>query len=308
MAAYIVQRLLQMIVVVIGVMLMVFFIINLTGDPVRLMMPFEASEEDVEALRQQLGFDRPLPVQFLIFMGNAVRGDFGVSLYFRGQPALPLVIERLPATLQLTFATLFWSLPAAILLGTIAAVRRATPIDNLAMFIALLGQSFPSFWLGLMLILIFSVQFGLLPTSGRGDLSHLVLPAITLGAFFMARTTRLVRSSMIDVLHQDYITTARAKGAPEWRLLPGHAMKNAAIPIITLIGLDIGILLGGAVVTETIFAWPGIGRLAVESIINRDFPVVMAVVFVIAILFVTINFGVDILYTWLDPRVKVHDD
>lgn len=308
MAAYIVQRLLQMIVVVIGVMLMVFFIINLTGDPVRLMMPFEASEEDVEALRQQLGFDRPLPVQFLIFMGNAVRGDFGVSLYFRGQPALPLVIERLPATLQLTFATLFWSLPAAILLGTIAAVRRATQIDNLAMFIALLGQSFPSFWLGLMLILIFSVQFGLLPTSGRGDLSHLVLPAITLGAFFMARTTRLVRSSMIDVLHQDYITTARAKGAPEWRLLPGHAMKNAAIPIITLIGLDIGILLGGAVVTETIFAWPGIGRLAVESIINRDFPVVMAVVFVIAILFVTINFGVDILYTWLDPRVKVHDD
>ena len=297
-----------MIIVIIGVMMMVFFIINLTGDPVRLMMPFEASEEEVEDLRRQLGFDRPLALQFLSFMGNAVRGDFGESLYFRGQPALSLVIERLPATLQLMAATLAWSLPAAILLGTIAAVRRSTLFDNLAMLVALLGQSFPSFWLGLMLILIFSVQFGLLPTSGRGDVTHLVLPAITLGAFFMARTARLVRSSMIDVIHQDYITTARAKGAPEWRILLGHAMKNAAIPIITLVGLDIGILLGGAVVTETVFAWPGIGRLAVDSISHRDFPVVMAVVFVIAIAFVTINFGVDIFYTWLDPRVKVHDD
>ena len=231
-----------MIIVIIGVMMMVFFIINLTGDPVRLMMPFEASEEEVEDLRRQLGFDRPLALQFLSFMGNAVRGDFGESLYFRGQPALSLVIERLPATLQLMAATLAWSLPAAILLGTIAAVRRSTLFDNLAMLVALLGQSFPSFWLGLMLILIFSVQFGLLPTSGRGDVTHLVLPAITLGAFFMARTARLVRSSMIDVIHQDYITTARAKGAPEWRILLGHAMKNAAIPIITLVGLDIGIL------------------------------------------------------------------
>ena len=305
MIPYIISRFLQSIVVILGVFLLVFFIVNLTGDPIRIMLPPEASQEDVERLRVQMGLDKPLPEQFLRFLGGAAQGDFGESLRYRGQPALNQVTQRFPATLGLAAATLAWSLPAALLLGTIAAVRRNSLIDNLATVTALLGQSLPSFWLGLMLILTFAVHLGLLPSSGYGGPQHVVLPAFTLGAFFTARNTRLVRSGMSEVLEQDYIRTARAKGVGERIVLVRHAVKNMAIPVVTIVGLDIGQLLGGAVVTETVFAWPGIGRLAIDSILNRDFPVLEADVFFIALAFVGINLFIDICYTWLDPRVRV---
>ena len=305
MIPYIISRFLQSIVVILGVLLLVFFIVNLTGDPIRIMLPPEANQEDVERLRVQMGLDKPLPEQFIRFLGGAAQGDFGESLRYRGQPALNQVTQRFPATLGLAAATLAWSLPAALLLGTIAAVRRNSLIDNLATVTALLGQSLPSFWLGLMLILTFAVQLGLLPSSGYGGPQHVVLPAFTLGAFFTARNTRLVRSGMSEVLEQDYIRTARAKGVGERIVLVRHAIKNMAIPVVTIVGLDIGQLLGGAVVTETVFAWPGIGRLAIDSILNRDFPVLEADVFFIALAFVGINLFIDICYTWLDPRVRV---
>lgn len=305
MLTYILGRALQAVLVILGVLFLVFFIVNLTGDPVRIMLPPEASQEDVERLRAQMGLDKPLPEQFVRFLGGAIRGDFGESLRYRGQPALKQVVERFPATLTLALATLAWSLPAALLLGTIAAVRHNSILDNTAMFTALLGQSLPSFWLGLILILVFAEQWNVLPSSGYGGPWHVVLPAVTLGAFFTARNTRLVRSGMREVLEQDYIRTARAKGLGEWIVLVRHALKNMAIPVVTIVGLDIGQLLGGAVVTETVFAWPGIGRLAVDSILNRDFPVLQADVFFIALAFVGINLIIDILYTWLDPRVRV---
>jgi peptide/nickel transport system permease protein len=305
MLTYIVGRLLQSMVVILGVLLLVFFIVHLTGDPVRIMLPPEASQEDVERLRVQMGLDKPLPDQFVRFLAGAARGDFGESLRYRGQPALKQVVQRFPATLSLAAVTLAWSLPAALLLGTIAAIRRNSLIDNLATVTALLGQSLPSFWLGLMLILTFAVQLGLLPSSGYGEFRHVVLPALTLGAFFTARNTRLVRSGMSEVLEQDYIRTARAKGLAERMVVARHAIKNMAIPVVTIVGLDIGQLLGGAVVTETVFAWPGIGRLAIDSILHRDFPVLEADVFFIAIAFVGINLFIDICYTWLDPRVRV---
>jgi ABC-type dipeptide/oligopeptide/nickel transport system permease component len=304
-AQYILARLAQSVVVILGVLLLVFVILQLTGDPARLMLPPEATLEDIERLRQQMGFDRPLPIQFLHFMAGAVRGDFGNSLRYRDQPALQIVLERFPATIELGLATLAWSIPVAFVLGLVSAVRRASLQENAAMVTALLGQSMPSFWLGLMLILVFSVNLGLLPSSGRGRFAHVILPALTLGGFFMARLTRLIRSGLLDVLAQDYVRTARAKGLGERAVVVRHALKNAAIPIVTIIGLDIGTVLGGAVITETVFAWPGVGRLAIDSINVRDFPVVQADVFVIAVAFVLINFSVDVLYTWLDPRVRL---
>lgn len=305
MTTFLLARLAQSIVVILGVLFLVFIILQLTGDPARLMLSPQATLEDIERVRRQMGFDRPLPEQFLRFLGGAVRGDFGRSLRYTDQPALAIVVERFPATVELALATLAWSIPVALVLGLASAVRRASVSESVAMTTALLGQSMPSFWLGLMLILVFSVNLGLLPSSGRGTLSHLVLPALTLGGFFMARLTRLVRSGLLDVLGQDYVRTARAKGLAERIVIARHAFKNAAIPIVTILGLDVGTLLGGAVITETVFAWPGIGRLAIEAIAVRDFPVVQADVFFIALTFVAINLVVDVLYTWLDPRVRL---
>jgi ABC-type dipeptide/oligopeptide/nickel transport system permease component len=302
---YVVARFVESVVVVLGVLLVVFVILQLTGDPARLMLPQEATLEDIERLRRHMGFDRPLPVQFVRFLAGAVRGDFGSSLRYRDQPALAIVLERLPATVELAAVTLAWSIPVAFGLGLVSAVRRASLQESAAMLAALLGQSMPTFWLGLMLILVFSVELGWLPSSGRGSLQHVVLPAVTLGGFFMARLTRLVRSGLLDVLGQDYVRTARAKGLAEPAVVGRHALKNASIPIVTIIGLDIGTVLGGAVITETVFAWPGVGRLAIDSIAVRDFPVVQADVFIIAVAFVAINFSVDVVYTWLDPRIRL---
>ena len=304
MKVYLIRRLLQSILVLFGVSLVVFLILHLTGDPTLLLLPPDATAEEIHRFREAMGFNDPVLVQYLRFFRGAVQGNFGDSLR-HGEPAFALVVERLPATLELTAAALLVALCLALPAGIISAVRRNTPLDYATTVVALLGQSMPTFWLGIMLILIFSVQLSLLPSSGRGDLEHLVLPAFTLGLFTTARITRLTRSGMLEVLGQDYIRTARAKGVSERPVIWKHALKNASIPIVTIVGIELGTLLGGAVITETIFAWPGVGRLSVQAIFNRDYPVVQAAVFVLASTFVVVNLIVDIAYTYLDPRIRL---
>jgi len=301
---YLLRRLLQSLVVLFGVSCVVFFILYLTGDPALVLLPPDASAEDVIRFREVMGFNDPFIVQYGRFLGGAIRGDFGQSIR-HGEPAFDLVLERMPATFELAGAGLLIALCLAIPAGIISAVRRNTVADYVATVIALLGQSMPTFWLGIMLILVFSVQFNLLPSSGRGGIQHLVLPAVTLGLFTTARITRLTRSGMLEVLNQDYIRTARAKGVSNQPVVWKHALKNAAIPIVTIVGIELGTLLGGSVITETIFAWPGVGRLSVQAIYNRDYPVVQAAVFLLATTFVLVNLLVDFIYTYLDPRIRL---
>ena len=303
MTSYLVRRGWQSGLVLLGVSFVVFLILHLTGDPALLLLPPDASAEDIAKFRTAMGFDDPWPVQYLRFLKGAVRGDFGESVR-HGEPAMGLVVERLPATFELAGAGLLIALCLAIPAGIVSAVRRNTIVDYVSTVVALLGQAMPTFWLGIMLILVFSVRLSWLPSSGRGDLEHLILPAITLGLFTTARITRLTRSGMLEVLGQDYIRTARAKGVSESPVVWKHALKNASIPIVTIVGIELGTLLGGSVITETIFAWPGVGRLSVQAIFNRDYPVVQAAVFLLASTFVIVNFLVDIVYTYLDPRIR----
>ncbi len=303
MKFYLLRRLWQAVLVLFGVSVVVFFILHLTGDPVGLLLPPDASAEDITRFRKAMGFDDPWIVQYTRFLRGALRGDFGESLR-HGEPAMTLVLERLPATFQLAGASLLLALCLAIPAGILSAVKRNSAVDYLATIVALTGQAMPTFWLGIMLILVFSVRLNWLPSSGRGDFQHLILPAVTLGLFTTARITRLTRSGMLEVLGQDYIRTARAKGVSEQPVVWKHALKNAAIPIITIVGIELGTLLGGSVITETIFSWPGVGRLSVQAIINRDYPVVQAAVFLLASTFVFLNFMVDVTYTWLDPRIR----
>jgi peptide/nickel transport system permease protein len=300
---YIARRLIQAVLVLLAVSFIVFILLHITGDPVALMLPPDATYEEIESFRQQLGLNDPLYVQYGRFLTGLLQGDFGTSIRSR-QPALGLVLERLPATLELAFAAMVLAVVVAFPVGIISAVRRGSVLDHIGMVLALVGQSVPVFWLGIMLILVFAVNLGLVPPAGRGSLSALILPAITLGLFSMARTARLVRSSMLEVLTQNYITTARAKGLAEFVITYRHALKNALIPVITVLGLDFATLLGGAVITETIFAWPGVGRLVVTSIAGRDYPVVQAAVFIIASSYTLLNLFVDILYAYLDPRIR----
>jgi peptide/nickel transport system permease protein len=301
---YLLRRLLQSLLVLFGVSFVVFLILHLTGDPALILLPPDASVEDVQRFRKAMGFNDPFMVQYGRFLSGALRGDFGQSVR-HGEPAFALVVERLPATFELSGAALLVALSLAIPAGIVSAVRRNTPVDYLSTVTALLGQSMPTFWLGIMLILIFSVQLNLLPSSGRGGLEHLIMPAVTLGLFTTARIMRLTRSGMLEVLGQDYIRTARAKGMSDRPVVWKHALKNAAIPIVTIVGIELGTLLGGAVITETIFAWPGVGRLSVQAIYNRDYPVVQAAVFLLASTFVMVNLVVDVLYTYLDPRIRL---
>ncbi|MBI3635093.1 MAG: ABC transporter permease [Candidatus Rokubacteria bacterium] len=303
MLRYATAKLIHTAFVALGVVTLAFLALRVSGDPAATMLPGDASVEELVALRKTLGLDRSLPVQYAQFLGGVVSGDFGVSFRHQ-QPALPLVLERLPATLELAFAALVLAVAVALPLGILAALHRGGLGDMLAMGFAVVGQATPYFWMGIMLILIVSVELGWLPTSGRGSFAHLILPAITLGSHFAAVLARLTRTSMLEVLGQNYVTTARAKGLGERRVILAHALKNAAVPVVTLIGLQFGTLLGGAVVTETIFAWPGVGRLAVQSIFVRDYPVVQAGVFVLALSFVGINLFVDLFYGWLDPRIR----
>ena len=304
MNTYLARRLLQSLLVLFGVSFVVFFILHLTGDPALVLLPPDASAEDVERFREAMGFNDPFIVQYGRFLSGALRGDFGQSVR-HGEPAFNLVVERMPATFELAGAALGVALVLAIPAGIISAVRRNTMLDYVSTIVALLGQSMPTFWLGIMLILVFSVQFNLLPSSGRGGLAHLILPAITLGLFTTARITRLTRSGMLEALNQDYIRTARAKGVGGPPVIWKHALKNAAIPIVTIVGIELGTLLGGSVITETIFAWPGVGRLSVQAIYNRDYRVVQAAVFLLSTTFVLVNLVVDMLYTYLDPRIRL---
>lgn len=304
MRAYIIRRLFQSVFVLLGVSIIVFALVYATGDPVAIILSgSNASQADITKLRDELGLSDPAPVQYARFLGRAVQGDLGLSLRFR-QPALRLVLDRLPATVQLAIAAMILALVTAIPLGVLAALYPRTWVDSLCMGIALIGQSVPLFWLGIMLVLIFAVQFQWFPAGGAGTWRNMVLPTVTLGLLPMARIARLVRSSMLDVLRQDYMTTARAKGLREQRIILGHGLRNAALPVITVTGLMFGTLLGGAVVTETIFAWPGVGLLTIQAIQNRDYPLVQASVLVIAINFIAINLIVDILYAYFDPRIQ----
>jgi ABC-type dipeptide/oligopeptide/nickel transport system permease component len=302
--SYILKRLFHSIFVLIGISVVVFIILHLTGDPAALLMPMDATPEQVAQFRKEMGFTDPLLVQYWRFFKGTLRLDFGLS-FRHSQPALDLVLERMPATIQLTITAMIIAMIIAVPVGIISAIRRNSILDHIGMTGALLGQSTPVFWLGIMLILVFSVTFQWFPSSGRGTLEHLILPAVTLGMFSMARTARMMRSSMLEVLGQEYMKTARAKGLSPRMVILKHALKNALIPVVTIVGMELGTLLGGAVITETVFAWPGVGRLAVQAIYNRDYPVVQAAVFLLASIFVLVNLVVDILYTYLDPRVKL---
>jgi len=304
MTAFIVQRALTSIIVVFGVSVVTFFLTFLSGDPAELMLPTGATPEQMAQFRREWGFDDPIYVQYGRFLSRAVQGDLGVSLR-HGQPALPLIAERLPATLQLTVTAMLLAIGLAVPLGVVSATHRGGPIDLVAMGVALAGQAVPNFWLAIMMILLFAVSLGWLPTSGRGGIEHVVLPAVAIAINLMALLTRLVRSTMLDVLSEDYVRTARAKGLGEFVVLARHALRNAMIPLVTVIGLQFGYILGGAVVIETVFTWPGVGLFTVQAITNRDYPVVQAAVMILATAVVLINLIVDLLYAYLDPRIRV---
>jgi peptide/nickel transport system permease protein len=301
--AFLFRRLAGAAWVVAGVAVTVFVILHLSGDPATVMMPLESTQAEIAQFRHENGFDRPLPVQFAAFAWNALHGDFGNSLR-HGEPALGLALERVPASAELAFSALALALLVAIPAGLVAALERNSFVDVAARLVSLAGQSTPVYWLGIMLILIFGVQLGWFPVSGIGGLRHLVLPAVTLGLFSMAKIMRLTRGSMLDILQSDFLRTARAKGLSPWSVIVHHALRNAWLPIVTVVGIELGTLLSQAIITETIFAWPGIGRLAVQAIYDRDYPVVEAVVILSALSFVLVNLLVDLTYAALDPRIR----
>jgi ABC-type dipeptide/oligopeptide/nickel transport system permease component len=304
MGTYIIRRIGLVCVVLFGVLTIVFFLQRLSGDPTDLLLPVDASEEIRREMRHGLGLDEPLPFQYLRFIGNALRGNLGESYKFK-QPALSLVVERLPSTVLLATSALVLSILLAIPLGIIAAVYRNSWVDTVATGVSLIGQAIPVYWLGLLLILLFSVGLRWFPSMGGGSWKALVLPAVTLAVYSMARIARLTRSAVLDVLNQEYVMVARSKGLAERVVLFKHVLRNAAIPIATMVGLQFGGLLGGAVLTEMVFSWPGIGRLAVQAVYGRDFPVVQAVTLVVAALFSGINLLVDILYAVLNPQIRL---
>ena len=301
---YILKRLMRSLLVLLAVSLTVFILVRMIpGDPVRLMVSIEATDEDVERFRQQLGYDKPIYHQYFIYLKNIVKGDLGTSLRAR-RPVMELIIERMPATIELALAATIISVLIAVPLGTMAAYIRGTVFDRMFMFLTMIGQSMPIFWLGILLIILFSVQLGWLPTSGRGSFSQLILPSLTLSTFFMALIARMTRSSVLEVLGQPYILTAVAKGLKDHVILFVHTIRNALIPVVTVLGLQVGSLLGGSVITETIFAWPGVGRLAVSAIYNRDYPLIQGTVLISAAIFVIVNLIVDLSYLILDPKIK----
>jgi ABC-type dipeptide/oligopeptide/nickel transport system permease component len=306
MGRYIARRLLQTIFVLWAVSFIAFIVMFLTGDPASAMAGENWTREQVDEFRHIMGFDQPWYVQYWGFLSKALQGDLGVSLRQR-QPNLQLVFDRMPATLELALTAMLISIVVALPAGIISATKRNSWFDNVAMLGAMLGQSMPAFWLGVMLILIFGVTLHWTPIAGRGSLNHLILPAITLSAYPTARNARVMRSSLLEVLGLAYVTTARAKGLKEHAVLIRHAVRNALIPLVTLIGLEFGALLGGAVITETIFAWPGVGRMTIQAIQGRDIPLVQASVIVLATFFVLINLIVDIIYTVLDPRIRLSE-
>jgi peptide/nickel transport system permease protein len=303
MTRFLLSRLAQMLGVFLAISLVVFLLLVLTGDPIELLLPPAAGIDQVEALRRQLGLDQPWYVQYFTFLRSALRGDLGASFYF-GEPAIKLVLERLPASLELVIWTMLVSAAIAIPLGAAAAARPHSWLDRGVLVGSLLGISAPTFWVGIVLIAFFVVALRVLPSSGRGTWEHLVLPVMTLAFYRVALFVRLIRAEMLDALGQDYVRTARAKGLGERIVLYRHALKNTLIPFVTIGGIQMGGLIAFAVVTEKIFAWPGMGRLLLNSIERLDYPVVVAYAIVTAGLFVVINLAVDLLYALLDPRIR----
>jgi len=303
MRRYIARQLVQLVVVVFGISLLAFSILHVLGDPVLLLLPQNAGKEEFERYRHLLGLDRPMYVQYWKFVSRAILGDFGKSWY-ADTPAFGLVLERMPPTIYLTLAGLFVAMLIALPLGTIAALRRHSWVDSLCTAVAVAGQAAPIFWLGIMLIIVFSVRLRLLPASGYGTWQNFLMPAFCLGAALAPITMRLVRSGVIEVMNMEFIKTARAKGLTEGRVVVKHAFRNACIPVITVLGLQFGQLLGGAIITETVFAWPGVATLTVESIRNQDFPVVQCAVVLLALLIVGVNLAVDLVVGFIDPRIR----
>jgi peptide/nickel transport system permease protein len=303
MRKYLIRRLLQIIPVLFIISFFVFALVHVAGDPVSLMLPEDATEEDREALRAALNLDQPFLVQYGTYVVNLLQGDFGKSFRYN-EPALPIVLERLPATLELAVASMLVATILSIPLGIWSATKQNSFVDLFATGGAVLGKAMPNFWLGIMLILLLAVNYQLFPVSGRGTWQHLVLPAITLGTGIAAEMTRLIRSSMLEILNQDYVRTARSKGLKEMIVIYRHAFRNSLIPVVTIMALQTSTLVGGTLITETVFSWPGLGQLLVQAVNTRDMAIVQAAVFVIAIMVIGMNLLADIIYRFLDPRIK----
>jgi len=304
MQRFIAVRVLQSLMAILVMSVIVFGLARISGNPIDVMLPIEAEQEDYDRLTKYWGLDKPLHEQYVVFVTKAIQGDFGQSLKYQGQSAMALVMERLPATLELAGFALLISAIIAVPIGVLAAVAKDTGWDAAAKVVALLGQSLPVFWLGIVLMWIFAVWLGWLPSSGRGGLQHLILPAITLGWFQVAAIMRLVRSSMLEVLDSEFVKLARIKGIPEWKVVWKHCLRNAGIAPLTFFAIIAGVLLTGTVVTETVFTWPGLGLLVVDAVRSRDFQVVQAVVIIFAFIFILCNLLVDVLYAYIDPRIR----
>ena len=304
MTAFLIKRVLQSVLTIFGVLTATFFLVRLAGDPAALLLPIEATDRDIAEFRRALGLDQPLPIQYLKFLLSAIEGDFGVSLRQRTS-ALGLVIERLPATLELALTAFVLGIVLAFLLGLAMRLSNSPRLRAVIMWAALIRQAIPVFWFGLLLILLFAVNLRWLPSLGRGTIAHLVLPALTLATYELALYLRLFNSSLAAEGQQDYVRTAYAKGQSRVSVLLRHMLPNALLPLITIAGINLGLLLGGTVVTETVFSWPGVGRLIVQSVSQRDYPVIIAGVVVVCLIFVIVNLVVDLLYAYVDPRVRL---
>lgn len=304
MQRYIAIRLVQAVFVLLAVSVIVFGLARASGNPVVLMLPIDAGPEDYERLTRFWGLDKPLHIQYWKFLTNAVQGDFGESIKWPGRTAMDMVGSRVVATLQLAGSSMILAAIMAVAFGVLTAIRRDTPFDYFGKIFALFGQSAPAFWIGIMLIWVFAVELEWFPTSGRGGISHMVLPVVTMGWFEVAAIMRLVRSSMLDTMDSEYVKLARIKGLPEWKVAWKHCLRNAAIAPLTYFGIIAGALVLGSVIVETVFSWPGLGMLTVEAVLARDFQVVQAVAMVFAVGFIGLNLIVDILYAYLDPRIR----
>jgi peptide/nickel transport system permease protein len=303
MGPYVLKRIVQVFPVLLGITIATFALLQLTGDPAAILLSPGAPKAVVEEVRREYGFDRPLYIQYVRFVGRTIHGDFGQSIRYK-ESVLQLYAERLPATVELAVVSMVLAILIGLPLGVLSAVRHNTWIDSMIRSLVLFGQAIPGFYLGLMLIIVVAVNWRLLPTGGRGSWQQIILPALTLATFQVAVIARFTRGAVLDVLGQEYVRTGRSKGLPERTLLWRHILKNAMLPVVTVIGLQVGTAFNGAVVTETVFSWPGIGRFMVQAITTRDFPVVQATVMFVALVFVTVNLLVDLAYGWLDPRIK----
>ena len=306
MSKYILKSVAQFIPLMFIISTIVFVLVYVSGDPIALMLPDDATAEDREELAKALGLDKPMYMQYLQFLGNVVQGDFGRSYYY-SEPALSIVLERLPASLELALGSILITVLLAFPLGVLSALKRNSPVDLLITGLSVVGKAAPNFWVGIMLILLFAVELKWLPVSGRGGIAFALLPAITLGTSLMAKLTRLIRSNLLEVLSQDYIRTARSKGLSERVVIWKHALRNALLPTITVLALDFAGLLGGVLITETIFAWPGMGQLVIHAVNKKDMAIVQAAVFVISVIVIVCNMIADILYRFVDPRIKFED-